>query len=157
LNLRPTDIDTRSSLGLTLVMLGRLEDARGELEKVLRAVPRHADGLYGLGLIEQAEGRFTEAEDFFKRSLVANPQRSRTWLSLANVRKMTASDKLWLKRAEQAADSMPSPSDEAAVRFAIGKYFDDVGEYAKAFKSYERANGLVKSCAAPYDRKAYTR
>ena len=41
---------------------------------------------------------------------------------------------------------------EANVRYAIGKYYDEVGEYGRAFRSYQRANELVKAAAEVYDR-----
>jgi tetratricopeptide (TPR) repeat protein len=155
-NFRPADPSIRSSLALTLIQLGRLDDARGELEKVLRGAPRYPEGLHGMGMICMAEGRFEEAEDYFKRALVANPQLAAAWSALAGVRKMSSADKLWLKRAEQAADSLSAPPEEAGVRFAIGKYFDDIGEYAKAFKSYARANELLRTIAPPYARTDHT-
>ena len=43
------------------------------------------------------------------------------------------------------------------MRFAIGKYYDDVGDFARAFRSYQRANVLQKLAAEPYDRGARTR
>jgi hypothetical protein len=39
------------------------------------------------------------------------------------------------------------------LRFAIGKYFDDVGDFGQAFESYKHANEILKVAAEPYDRK----
>jgi tetratricopeptide (TPR) repeat protein len=156
LNSKPGDLGARSSLGQALALQGRLEAAREELDKVLRASPSHAEALYGMGIIAKAEGRFEEAEDFFKRALVSNPRLTSAWAALTSVRTMTASDKLWLKRAEQVADSFTSPAEESALRFAIGKYFNDIGNPARAFKSYARANELLKSLSWPYERSLRT-
>ena len=156
LNAKPTYLAARSSLGLALAIQGRLDPARAELDKVLRAAPRHAEALYGSGIIALTEGRFEEAEELFQRALVADPQFSRAWSGLVDVRRMTPGDKLWLKRAEQAADSLSSPAEQAGVRFAIGKYFDDIGEHAKAFASFTRANELLKTIAWPYERSLRT-
>ena len=52
---------------------------------------------------------------------------------------------------------MQSPVEEADLRFAIGKYFDDVGDYPRAFKSYQRANELMKARAQPYDERVYSK
>jgi Flp pilus assembly protein TadD len=153
---KPTDLAARIALGTVLSLQGRLKEARTELEKVLRVAPRNAEALCALGSIEMFEGRFAEAEQLLKQALVANPQLSSGWSGLAQVRKMNGTDKLWLKRAQQAADSLTAPTDEAAVRFAIGKYFDDVGEYSKAFTSYSRANELLKTIATPYQRDQRT-
>ena len=40
------------------------------------------------------------------------------------------------------------------MRFAIGKYWDDLGEFPTAFQSYHRANELLKSTVPGYNRAA---
>ena len=44
--------------------------------------------------------------------------------------------------------------EEADLRFAIGKYYDDVEDFKGAFQSYKRANELHKLAATSYDRDA---
>jgi hypothetical protein len=44
--------------------------------------------------------------------------------------------------------------EEAGVRFAIGKYYDDVREFDQAFKNYKRANELLKTLATKYEPDA---
>ena len=69
---------------------------------------------------------------------------------------MTSADRGWLKGAEEIATSALAPLDEADIRYAIGKYYDDVGEFPRAFHSYQRANELQKMAAETYDRDAQT-
>jgi len=157
LKLKPTDARARSSLGMALLNLGRPAEARVELERVLRASPRHADALFGLGSLARSEGRFDEAEELLQRTIVADPKMARAWAELANVRKMTVADGIWLKRAEQTAAELKSIPDQATVRYAIGKYFDDLGKHAQAFESYRSANELLRSIAPAYDRDARAR
>ena len=40
------------------------------------------------------------------------------------------------------------------MRKAMGKYYDQVGDYAQAFKCFRRANELIKAAARPYDKEA---
>jgi tetratricopeptide (TPR) repeat protein len=157
LSLKATDLAARSNLGQALLLMGRLDSARIEFEKVLKVAPRHADALYGMGMIARAHGRFDDAEAMLQRALVANPQMARAWSALASLRRMNSSDVVWLKRAQQTAASLTAVHDEAEVRFAIGKYFDDLGNYEKAFDSYKRANELLKTLAAEYDNGVHAR
>ncbi len=158
LKLNPNHVEARVSLGLTLVMLGRLEDAEECFEKVLKVSPRNARALCGVGQIASLRGRFGEAEATFKRALELDAGIPTAWAALANLRKMTPADASWLKGAEKvAASSGLAPLDEADLRFAIGKYYDDVGMFDLAFRSYRCANELQKRAAAPYDRQARTR
>ena len=157
LKLKPDYVDARNNLGLTLVVLGRLRDAKACFEKVLKVAPRHADALYGMGLIARMEGRFDEAGAMFKRVLEVNPKMPSAWAALVGIRKMTSSDGAWLERAEEIAASGIAPLEEAEVRFAIGKYCDDVEDFERAFRSYQRANELLKAIAENYERDARTR
>lgn len=157
LKLKPNYVDARANLGLTLVLLGRLRDAKARFEKVLKVAPRHTDALLGMGQVASMEGRFDEAEAMFKRVLEVNPKLPSAWSALAGLRKMTCSDSAWLEGAEEIVASGITPLEEASMRFAIGKYCDDVEDFKRAFRSYKRANELLKVVAENYERGARVR
>jgi tetratricopeptide (TPR) repeat protein len=153
LKLRPTDLDARMNLGLTLVFLGRLRDARACFAKVLKTTPRNVFAMFGMGQIAMAEGQFEEAETTFRRIIELNPKMTNAWAALPLTRKMTKADGEWLKGAAEVATSKIHPLEEANLRFAIGKYCDDVNDFADAFKNFKRGNELLKTAAQDYDRK----
>jgi tetratricopeptide (TPR) repeat protein len=157
LKLKPAYLDARISLGMTYLFLGRLKEARDCYEKALRGAQRNTRALVGLGQIEALEGRFDEAEAIYRRAIEADPEAPHAWAAVAALRKMTPADSGWVKRAEEIAGNGLAVLDEATLRFAIGKYYDDVGDFRRAFRSYQRANELHKLRAEPYDRKAHTR
>jgi tetratricopeptide (TPR) repeat protein len=154
--LNPRHADSQVSLGLTFLMMGRLSEARECFERALKIAPRHAGGLCGLGMIANREGSFGDAVALFNRALVFDSRSPDAWAGLARARKMTSADSDWLRGAEKAASSGLPPAAEAGLRFAIGKYCDDVGNYEKAFQSYERANRLQKTLVPKYNREART-
>jgi tetratricopeptide (TPR) repeat protein len=157
LKAKPTDLARRCDLGTTLVHLGRLPDAQAEFEKVLKVAPRHGEALVGMGLVARTAGRFDEAGVLFNRALEANPKSPVAWAALAGMRKMTSSDGAWLERAEEIATGGITPAEEATVRFAIGKYYDDVRDFERAFKNYKCANELWKTLADKYQAEVTTR
>jgi len=69
---------------------------------------------------------------------------------------MTSSDAAWLKGALEAAAAGLTPVEEAHIRFALGKYYDDVADFTQAFSNYRRGNELQKALAPPYDREGRT-
>jgi tetratricopeptide (TPR) repeat protein len=154
LKLKPTLIQAQVSLGATLYMSGRVSEARNLFEKALRAAPRHIDALTSLGQLTAQQGHFTEAEALFKRALEIDPKAWLGWVGLAGVRTITAADGAWLTGAQASADSGLAPLNEASVRNAIGKYYDQIGEYGQAFHSFKRAKELVKTAAVEYVRDA---
>jgi tetratricopeptide (TPR) repeat protein len=157
LKLKPTFIEARINLGLTLTLLGRLRDASACFAKVLKTAPRNVQALRGMGQIAALEGRFEDAETQFTRILELDPKMPAAWAALSGLRRMTDADHEWLKNAEMIAESAIHPLEEASLRFAMGKYCDDVGDFAQAFQNFKRGNELLKTAAEDYDRKARSR
>jgi tetratricopeptide (TPR) repeat protein len=157
LKLNPRHVEARTTLGVVLSHLNRLREAKSHFDKALKHEPRNADALVGMAVIAQTEGNFDQAGALFSRALQADPKMPKALAFQAGIRKMTSSDSVWLERAGQVADSGIAPMDESELRFAIGKYFDDIGNFKLAFQSYKRANDLLKPIAEPYDRDSYRR
>jgi tetratricopeptide (TPR) repeat protein len=156
LKLNPRLADARVNLGLTLASMNHAREAKAQLEKALKAAPRNNDALYGLAFVAKTEGRFDDADTYLKRALEVNPKMAAAWAAQVGLRKMTAADSAWLDGAEEVAKGEIGPLDETELRFAMGKYCDDVGDFKRAFKNYKRANDLWQSMAEPYDRGART-
>ena len=157
LKLNPKYADARSKLGLSLALAGRIREAKVAFQKALEVEPRHAEALLGLGQIARTEGHFAEAESFIKRALKVEPKLPGGWAAMNSIRRMTVADGDWLKGAEEIAASGISVWQEAELRFAIGKYCDDVEDFERAFQNYERANELLKKVAQKYDRETQSR
>jgi tetratricopeptide (TPR) repeat protein len=151
LKLKPAYLEARISLGLSLVLLGRLAEARECYEMALKVEPRNTQAVVGVGHIESLEGRFTAAESAFRRALEIDPRSSYACAALVGLRRMTPADRAWLERAEQIVAGGLQALDECTLRFAMGKYCDDVGDFARAFRNYERANTLQRARVPPYD------
>ncbi len=150
LKLNPKYADARASLGETLLLAGRVREAKARFEKVLKSEPRHVQALLGAAQVAQMEGRFEEAAAIYGRLLAIHPKMPQAWAALPGLSKMTAADSDWLKTAEEIAAGGIARLEESDLRFAIGKYFDDVKDYPRAFESYKRANELRKAAAPEY-------
>jgi len=155
--LNPKHVEAQVSLGLSLILLGRLRDALGCLEKALKLAPNHPGAAVGLGRIASLEGRFDDAESQYRRALAVDASMPTAWAGLVQLRRMTAADGDWLKGAEKIASSGIAPTEEADLRFAIGKYCDDNGEFERAFASFKRGNEILKLTADRYDPGARKR
>jgi tetratricopeptide (TPR) repeat protein len=157
LKLKPSYVEARLRLGSSFVLMGRLGEARDCFERALRVAPRNPQALVGMGQTEALMGRFVEAEALYRRALEVDNSEFHAWAALAWLRKMTPADSGWLKRAEELVDSGLATIDESTMRFAIGKYYNDVEDFGRAFRSYERANELHKLRAEPYNTEAHVR
>ena len=156
LRINPKYVEARVKLGVSLASSGREHEAKPYFKKALKIAPNHPEALLGLGQIARIEGRFAEAETLIGRALDSRPKLPAALAAVQSTRKMTPADADWLTTAEEVASAGISLWEESDLRFAIGKYHDDVGNYELAFPSYRRGNELLKSVAQKYDRKAYS-
>jgi len=69
---------------------------------------------------------------------------------------MTPTDAAWLAQAQRIAGQPLPARREIPLRYAIGKYFDDVEDYEQAFVNFQRANELAKLRRARHDRLQLT-
>lgn len=153
----PRNHHALASLGLTLSVCGRLSEARTCFEKARRLKPQDAAVLCASGWLEGIEGRFDEAEKLYRATLEADRRHPGARALLAGLRRMTDADADWLTEAERTlANGLPA-LEESKLRYAMGKYFDDLGKYSRAFEQYKRANELRKQIAAPYARAERTK
>lgn len=153
----PRSADALAGLGFGLGLLRQVTEAKECFQKALRVQPRNATALCGAGWIAGMEGRFEEAETFYRSALEVDRHRVAAWAWLAGLRRMTSADKDWLEGVEQTLTTGLPPLEESRLRFAMGKYFDDLEEFSRAFEQYRRANELYKKAVRPYDRVVRTK
>ena len=144
------------NLAIALRLLGSTSEADAACRKALEIDPTAAPALALLGELQADRGLFAEAETLFRRAAAIDPRMPEAWAGIAHLRKMTSDDASWLAQALRIADGVSKPREEAYLRYAIGKYCDDVGDYTGAFAQYRRANDLTKAYAPSYDRRRMT-
>jgi tetratricopeptide (TPR) repeat protein len=155
LKINPKYPGARAMLGLMLLSSGREHEATVALRKALKASPRDHVALLGLAQIARVEGRFDEEQSLLKRTLEISPKMPTAWASLNGSRKMTTADSGWFATAQEIAGGGVPLWDEVQLRFAMGKYCDDIKDYESAFANFRRGNELLKSVAGQYNRQAH--
>jgi len=157
LQLQPNSLTALVKIATTLRLMGQTSVAEEECRKALAAEPELAPMWAVLGEVLADDGGFDEAEQCFKTALSIDPALCDAWYGMAYVRKQSTSDMpLWAK-AQKLADDEPNSQRELMLRYALGKCYDDTGDYPKAFWNYRRANDLSKSSRPPHDRAALAR
>jgi tetratricopeptide (TPR) repeat protein len=156
LALEPDNALAHLGLGAALRMQGRATDAEASCRAALAIEPDNVGALSLLGELRADHGQFSEAQGFFERTIAIDPDFAFAFFSIATHRKMTRADAPWLRGTEALlARSLPL-RHEISLRYALGKYFDDVQQYDEAFGNYHKANELTKRYGANYDRAKVT-
>ncbi len=156
LTLEPRFAKACVNFAIALRLLGSNSEADAMCRKALEIDPTAAPALALLAELQADRGLFPEAETLFRRAAEIDPAMPEAWAGIAHLRKMTLGDAPWLAQALRIAAGASKPREEAYLRYAIGKYCDDVGDYTGAFAQYRRANDLTKAYAPSYDRQRMT-
>jgi len=144
-------------LSMALRRLGRATEAESSCRTALSRNPHFPEALSFLAELHADRGRFSDAEGLFRRAIALDPDFPNPWCGIAMHRKMTREDTQWLQGVSAlAAKSLPL-RHRIALRYALGKYFDDVHQYDKAFEHYRQANELTKRFGPRFDREKLTR
>ena len=157
LALRPDYAHAHTGLGMVLRQLGRTSEAEASCRKALDIEPDSAEVIAFLGEIRADRGEFAGAEELFRQALDVDPDLPSAWAGIARYRRMGASDASWLEATQRLAGKDLPVRHEINLRYAIGKYFDDVQDYERAFASYRLANELTRRFGARHDRQLLTR
>jgi tetratricopeptide (TPR) repeat protein len=157
LTLRRNFAEGYINLGLLLRQRGSTAEAEAHCRTALEMNPDAAPAIVLQAELQADNGRFAEAEELFRRAVAIDPELPEAWAGIAHLRKMTPSDTAWAAQAQRIAGQRLAPRREVYLRFAIGKYFDDVKDFSQAFANYRRAHELKKLYGAPHDRQQLTR
>ena len=151
--LKPDYAEAHSNLAFVIRLCSRAAEAEASCRKALDLNPRLTAAIALLADIHADKGEFAEAEALLKRACANEPGSAPVWAALARFRKMTDNDAAWLAEAQRIAAQVLPPRQEVCLRYALGKYFDDVRDFDKAFGNYQRANELTRA-HSKHDRSA---
>jgi len=153
LALNPGSADTLTTLAAVQRLQGRGEEAEAKLQLALELAPGAVAPTVARADLAADRGDFVLAEALYREAFAVDSNCVPAWAGIAMIRRMTEVDAPWFAQAEQLAAQPRRPRDEVTLRFAMGKYLDDIREYDRAFASYHRANEVVKTYRPAHDRQ----
>jgi tetratricopeptide (TPR) repeat protein len=156
LALDPSYAVAHLSLATALRIQGHASDAQTSCEAALAIDPNSVEALSLLGELNADKGNFSESEALFQRAIAIDPEFPFAFYAIAAHRKMTRADNAWLRYVHALLDKTIPLRHEISLRYALGKYYDDVKEYGTAFDNYRLANELTKRYGSTYDKKKLT-
>lgn len=151
ISLNPNHVPAYVGLATAFRALSSPDDAEAACSKALSIDPDRPDALLVLGELRADRGDFKGARECFERALAVDPRFVPAHSSIADLQRMTSADAPWMEKAE-AMLQHPLPLDQQIqLRFALGKYFDDTGDYERAFSHFRHGNELTKRFGGKYD------
>ncbi len=154
--IQPEDADGYAVLGDVQVALGATDDGAKSFAAALQMDPEHIGAILSSGHLAVELGNFTEAEDRFNEVLRIDEENLSAKTSLITTRKIEKDDSAFADLLS-IADEIDDMFDLKAIplHFALGKGFEDLQEYAKAFEQF-LAGCKRKRAHVNFDIEAFT-
>ena len=141
-----------------LLLLGALakqysdyEAANAAYAKLVEETPENPDYRNHYAMTLTQSGQFDAAEKQLNAALSLNDAHAHSYFNLSMIRRATADDALIANLEDHLRVVDISPADNYAYRLALGKFYDDVGDYDNAFAQFDAAK---KSAAINYDHNS---
>ncbi len=142
LEIDPSDAVAHNAYGNTLRRLNEPEKAIEHFKRALDLDPGFSPASNNIGLTYRQQGDLKQAAEWFRKALKANPEMAETWSGLARTGRMTLDQ----EEADAAERVLTSPrldgSDKRHIRYALGKHYDEKGDFDKAMGHFVAANQL---------------
>ena len=151
---RPEWIAALCGLGFSLFLNDQVEEGLASYERALSLDPASAEAHHGIGVTKQALGRLPESRRAFEKAVELAPTVPAYHRSLAETRRFRADDPQ-LAAMEAMAQRMETYGDEqqAALHFALGKAYADLGRDAISFEHFTQGNA-IRHRLDEYDERA---
>jgi tetratricopeptide (TPR) repeat protein len=145
LRLLPGMDEAFNNLGNALSCQGKVPDAIAAYCEALRLNPSRAEAHHNLGNAYLEAGHFDWAQTQFAMALKLNPRDVKTYHSLSLMRRFSPAEQHTAAEWESVLDRGDLPAVQRSyLHYAIGKIYDDGGQYERAFPHFRRANQLIR-------------
>jgi tetratricopeptide (TPR) repeat protein len=147
--IEPDSPQTWVAIASVATRMLRLEEALAAYERAAALKPEA--GLWiSAGHLQKTLGRRPESEASYKAALAMDPARTEAWWCLADLKNYVFSDAEIGEMQRLLASGKQQRSNEAHLRFALGKGFEQRAAYAQAFAHYAAGNAL-RRLDQPFD------
>jgi tetratricopeptide (TPR) repeat protein len=138
-----------------LLLERRDDELLAVLRRAIAADGKDAAAYELLGHVFSRAGDFDEAFVCHERALEIDPGLVGSYYELVRCRRITPADAPLVARMQRAAENDElEPRPQTKLYLAIGKAFDDLGEYAEAMKAFDAAQA-ARERRAKFDLDAF--
>jgi len=141
--LKPSFHSAQICLAMALRLTGRMNEAVKHGYKAIKLAPKSSNYFFILAKLLLESGDKKKAYRLLDRALSLDPLMGVAYAMLARSHKFTAQDQSLLKKMNRALERPMSPASRKSLHFALGKAYDDMGEWDEAFGHFQQANRLV--------------
>ena len=154
--IEPDSPQTWVAIASVATRMLRLEEALDAYERAAILKPDEAGLKISAGHLQKTLGRRPDSEASYKAALRTDPSRAEAWWSLADLKNYVFSDAELAEMQRVLSSGKQQRSNEAHLRFALGKAFEQRAAYPQAFVHYAEGNALRRQ-DEPFDIEVFER
>lgn len=139
LKLNERHLDARNNLGLSLIRIGRYEEAHRHIAFLLKYKPDRSDALLTMGTILANLNRLDEAVDSYKKALALRPNYMEVHQSLIPV---LVKQEKFDEALQHLSMVRRIPADSAQAHFELGGLLEGMSHFNAASRQYKEAEKL---------------
>jgi len=145
------------NLAKTLKTIRAFTEAIEWYKKTIRIDPDHILAHHGLGLIYEEMGDFKAATQQYLKTLDIEPDYVRAVSNLLAIKSFKPSKDIIEKAERILRHTRCDEVDMAKMHHGLGKYYDRMGGFDRAFGHFSKSNELQKSYRKPYCNEKISR
>ena len=138
--LEPSQPQAHFLRAATLARASFTQESIDAYRSCLAVRPGHVGALLGLGHVLKAVGDYDAAVASYQACMQEAPDFGETYWSLANLKTYRFDDATVAEMETRAAASGANDQSVVNFRFALGKAYEDRGDYERAWDHYRRGN-----------------
>ncbi len=141
----PGNSSAMLALGILYSKREKPEQAIAKIQQLIEREPDNVEAHLRLGDVHRDHGRLDDAADSYRRALEYRPDSLHALSSLSIITRHTDyTDEIRRLESHFQDPDLPDAS-RRSLGFILGKAFDDLGDYPKAFDYFTEANRLAKA------------
>ncbi|MFK2899487.1 sulfotransferase [Dyella jejuensis] len=145
LAVEPDQLDYQALYASASVGLGEHDRAISLYRQLLQKMPDGADLHLSLAHSLKTQGKQAEAIEAYRNAIAARADFGDAYWSLANLKTYRFSDDEIARMRTAEAASATQAVDRCHLCFALGKAFEDRGDYAESWRYYSQGNALKRA------------
>lgn len=143
LDIEPANIELLSCKALALVKTGQYRTAKSVYQQLTTLLPDNASCYLRFANVLKIIGETANAIDNYKHAISLQPSQGEGYWNLANLKTYRFSEDE-LSTMLELCQSLKDNQQLALLHFALGKAYEDKGEFDNSFKHYQIANSSIK-------------
>jgi len=149
IRLEPENTTLLNNLAFALKNAGQVEEAVEIIKTAIKLNPAFHHAHQTLGTLYSELGDLASATEAFTEAIRLHPTFGYAYTGLAQVKKFTPEDQPLLDNIEQILRTSLEPENRGCMHHCLGKAYDDLKQWNKAFTHYRQANLLRFAMEVP--------